>query len=146
MHALCKPILHKSRLFFSSLFPSPFSLLSRPSLQNTCYFEGVEARRGEMQKVCNIYFLTVHHIQNESNFARHRAEHNWNAETKTTLNYKLGEYYKYKTDCLSNVLHCYSIYFKFCHFCFESATLSKSYCTGSFFKLLFYRFLLSLEK
>ena len=72
--------------------------------------------------------------------------HNWSAETELTLNYKLGEYYKYKANCLSNVLHCYSIHFKLCHFCFESATLSKSYCIGIIFlKLLFYIFIIIRE-
>ena len=59
----------------------------------------------------------------------------------------LREYYRYKADCLSNVLHCYSIHFKFCHFCFESATLSKSYCIGIIFlKLLFYRFIIIIRE
>ena len=82
-----------------------------------------------------------------NSFARYRAGHNWSIETETTLNYKLGEYYKYKADCLSNVLHCYSIHFKLCHFCFESATLSKSYCIEIIFlKLLFYRFIIIIRE
>ena len=65
------------------------------------------------------------------------------AETEITLSYKLGEFYKYKADCLSNVLHCYSIHFKLCYFCFESATPSKSYCIEIIFlKLLFYRLII----
>ena len=80
-------------------------------------------------------------------FTRHRAGHNWSAETEITPSYKLGEYYKYKADCLNNVLHCYSIHFKLCHFCFESATLSKSYCIGiTFLKLLFYRFIIIIRE
>ena len=49
----CKLILHEPRLFFPSL-------LSLPPLQSACYFEGVEPRREQMQRICNIYLLTVH--------------------------------------------------------------------------------------
>ena len=56
LHTLCNSVLHESRPPFSH---SSFSLffLSLPSLQNTCYFSRVEPRRGELQKVCNIYLL-----------------------------------------------------------------------------------------
>ena len=47
---------------FTSLFLSPFSLLSLPSLQDACYLMEVESRRGELQNVCSIYLLTSHNF------------------------------------------------------------------------------------
>ena len=42
----------------SHSFHLPFSSFL-PSLQGACYFEGVELRRGELQKkVCNVYVLS----------------------------------------------------------------------------------------
>ena len=52
--------MHFLQVDIARATPFPFSLLSLPSLQTVCYFEGVEPRKGEMQKVCNIYFLTTH--------------------------------------------------------------------------------------
>ena len=65
LHILCNSLSHAPRPFFLSLFPSPFCLLSISFLFPcaACYFEGVESRRGELQNVCNIYFLTVHNIK-----------------------------------------------------------------------------------
>ena len=57
-------IAHFLQLDFARVTPPSLHsfLISFPSYLSACLFLGVESRRGELQRVCSIYFLTVHNM------------------------------------------------------------------------------------